>query len=439
MERSMSSRNHRACAIRSVQVCLLLLCSMISLTAGDAAPEEKRPRSAASPVKAAAAGAEELLVMASPQTDADELNESMDAVHGQIVDTIGTGATKVYVVRIEQGKSTEAEQKLARDGNISMVQRNFKLQVQQDAGFFEPALERTPIVNDPFFPSQWHIGAMNAPKAWRVSKGHNVIIGVVDSGVPFQSPELIRKTFKGYDAVRRAEGQLPSGNHGTLVATIAGAVTNNKINGAAVAPEALIYPFKITDQQGFIYESALLRSIALAGERNIRILNVSANAIVPYTLSNRHVHPIFHAYAEEYHNRHNGLLFLSAGNSAARDSSPRSPNIIVVSAINQRYTRAEFSNYGRNIWFTAPGTNIVSTIKSGRTASVSGTSYSTPCVAAVAAITMAANPNLNNRQVEQILIRSARQLSGSNSALFFGYGLPDASRAVQLARGGLFF
>lgn len=392
----------------------------------------KLPTQKRAAVKTPESVTDQLLVMASPKADSDDFNESMEAVHGKVIDTIGEGAMKVYVVQTEKGKGDETEKKLTKDANISMVQKNFKLQLQQAA---------PPPANDPVFPSQWHIGAMRAPAAWAQSRaGQGSVIAVLDSGVPPQGVDLAGKVFAGYDSVRRANGQTPFGTHGALVASVAGAVTNNKINGAAVAPNALIYPFKICDADGFISEAALLHSMVIAGNNKFRIMNISVNGVAPFTLSNKNVHPVFHAYADTYHNKQNGMIFLSAGNGGDQDPSPISPNIMVVSAINQNLTRAGFSDFGPSVWFTAPGVNIVATTTAGRVATVSGTSFAAPCVSAVAAMVLSTNPNMTNRQIEQILIRTARKVGGATGyTQAYGYGLPDATAAVKSARSAIFF
>lgn len=434
-KKAFAARSQRRYAL-AANIALLTVSSFSSVAPVCAEPTLSMPKTLPVAKKASAKAPEsvsdQLLVMASPKADSEEFNDSLEAVHGKIIDTIGEGAMKVYVVQTEKGKCDETEKKLTKDGNISMVQKNFKLQLQQAA---------PPPANDPVFPSQWHIGALRAPQAWAPSRaGQGSVIAVLDSGVPPKGVDLAGKVFLGYDAVKRVNGQSPTGTHGALVASIAGAVTNNKINGAAVAPNALIYPFKICDDNGFISEAALLHSMVIAGNLKFRIMNISVNGVAPFTLSNKNVHPVFHAYADTFHNKQNGMIFLAAGNGGDADPSPSSPDIMVVSAINQNLTRAGFSDYGPSVRFTAPGVNIVATTAAGRVATVSGTSFAAPCVSAVAAMVLSTNPNMTNRQIEQILIRTARKVGGATGyTQAYGYGLPDAQAAVNMARGGIFF
>lgn len=375
---------------------------------------------------------DELLVMASGTSDQQELAESLQAVHGEIVRTIGSGARTVYVVRTEKGAIADTENKLRKDQNIAMVQRNYMVQMQQKSAV---------VPNDPYYSSQWHIGGVNAQAAWSSSTGQGMTVAIIDSGVPVNGVDISGKVrlngvaVNGYDAVKRVASQGPTGDHGAMTATTACAVTNNRTNTAGVAPAAAIYPIKVSDSSGRITESALLEAIDHAGSKGIKILNVSLNSSPPYSLSNRSAHPVFHSYADWYHSQVGGLIFLAAGNDAREDTSPISPNLIVVSAISPAYKMATFSTYGSNVWFTGPGESIVCTSASGRVASVAGTSFSTPCLAGVAALVWAANPQLKNTDVERILVSTCyRASSGAAYTKYFGYGLPNAKAAVGAAR-----
>lgn len=369
---------------------------------------------------------DQLLIMASATADQEEFNESIQSVHGTVVSTIGEGAIKTYVVEVEKGTLVDAERKLSKDNNVGMVQRNYthKLQAGTTAA----------TVNDPFFSNQWNLPAVNVVNAWSMGTGSGAIIGVMDTGVATNANDLSGKCYAGYDAVKRVSGQTPNGDHGSLVASTAGARTNNKVNTAAVAPGAMIYPIRITDEKGKISEAAILEGIYHAGSSNIRILNLSANSAPPYSLSARQYHPAFHAYADWYHNQKNGILIVSSGNDAMADPSPFSPNIMVVSAIGTTYSLAGFSTYGNNVWFTAPGASLFCTNATGRVANVSGTSFSAPTVAAIAAIVHGRNRNLKNVDIERILRATCYKAYGQSYTNYYGFGLPNAEAAVKAAR-----
>lgn len=382
------------------------------------------------PAKPAAAVEDQLLIMASGTSDKEDFNDSLQAVHGTVIKTIGDGAMTLYVVQTEKGKANEVQAKLSKDENIAMVQRNYRVKLQAAT---------QPVVNDPFFPQQWNLGALGAPAAWPTSKGKGSVIAVCDSGVPVNGIDLKGKVHAGYDAVNHKDGQTATGNHGAMVASTAACATDNKTNTAAVAPDATVFPMKICDASGYISEAAIIESIYLAGQRGIRIVNLSVNTDPPYSFSNKQYHPSFHAYADWYHNQKNGMIFLAVGNDAVKDDSPISPNLIVVSSVNSKLTLSGFSNYGNNVWFTAPGEGIYCTNAEGRVVSASGTSLATPGVAAVAAMVLSANPRLTNREIETILIKTSRKPSGGAYTPYYGFGLPNAGAAVYSAQHQAFF
>src|SRR5215210_367220 len=113
----------------------------------------------------------------------------------------------------------------------------------------------TGVVNDPLFARQWALDQVNAPEAWaRGAKGAGAIVAVVDTGVDLQHPDLSSKLVAGHDFVA-SNGDCPPGpqdenGHGTHVAGIAGAVTNNGIGVAGVAPDAQIMPVRVLDAEG---------------------------------------------------------------------------------------------------------------------------------------------------------------------------------------------
>ena len=107
-------------------------------------------------------------------------------------------------------------------------------------------------VNDPLFAKQWALDQINAPEAWaRGARGAGTTIAVVDTGVDLGHPDLNSKLVAGTDIVA-SNGDCPAGpqdenGHGTHVAGIAAAVTDNGIGVAGVAPDASLMPVRVLD------------------------------------------------------------------------------------------------------------------------------------------------------------------------------------------------
>lgn len=382
-----------------------------------------RTAACAPPAKPPSYREDVLLVMPQRGADAKEITEIFKEMHGELLETIGEGELTCYVIKVEKGKMLESEKKLLQDKHFSAVQRDYVFHTNQAA------------VNDPYFSSEWHLSALNVVRGWNYGQGSGAVIGVLDTGTNYSISELSGKVYSGYDAVANRSGQSDVQGHGTMVATTAAALTNNRIGTASPARLSYIYPIRIGDASGSISSSALMKGIQQAGNAGIRIINISANGSPPYSFSNRSLYSALHTYFIWYHDTKNGLIFVSAGNEPVRDPNPMRPYLIVVSAINPSYSLASFSTYGPNLWFTAPGQSIYCTTRDGRVASVAGTSFSCPLVAAVAAMVLGANPSLRNTQVEGILRSTCYKAGTASRTEWYGYGMPNAEAALQMAVG----
>ncbi|HMW90838.1 MAG TPA: S8 family serine peptidase [Candidatus Obscuribacter sp.] len=368
-----------------------------------------------------------LMVMPNKGKDQEAIDSSLQEVHGEVVEKIGEGDMTVLMVKVEQQYFAEAERKLSQDKNFASVQRD--LVYRTDAAVAAP-------VNDPYYASEWHLRALNVVNAWNVSQGGPIVIGVLDSGVNGSISELQGKTYSGYDAVTGLEGQRDVFGHGTMVSTTAAANTNNGVNTAAPARRAYIYPVRTGFSDGSISASAILKGVKRCGDLGIKIINISANGSPPYSFANQSVNSVLHTYFRWFHDTKGGLIFNSAGNDHLRDTNALSSYLIVVSAIDNGGGLASFSTYGRPVWFTAPGTGIYCTSSAGRVGSASGTSFSCPLVASVAALVWGAKPSLTNVQVENILKSTCYKDSSKQVwTESYGYGMPNAEAALKAALG----
>lgn len=366
-----------------------------------------------------------LLISPAPDADQDEVTAALKEVKGKVIRTIGEGALLVLVVQVEKGQLDKTEAKLRKDKHFSEITRDYQFRV--DAVSPQP-------VNDPYFPSQWHLGAMNVVRAWGVTTGGPAVIAVLDTGTNGSVADLSGKTYAGFDAINNTERQSDVQGHGTMVATTAAARTNNGVATAAPARSAYIYPVRVGTASGSISMEAILSGIYKCGNSGIKIINISANGSPPYTFANRG-YTTLHRYFKWFHDTKGGLIFNSAGNDGQRDTNAMVPYLIVVSAIDTSYSLANFSTHGNPIWFTGPGTGIYCTGRDGRVAAVSGTSFSCPLVASIAGLIWGANPGLTNTQVESILKNTCYRAGSSTWTQWYGYGMPNAEAACRRALG----
>jgi subtilisin family serine protease len=397
-----------------------------------------------------------LLIMPDSKADRDEVKEALEEVHGTVVATLGQGNLKMYVVKTEKGKFIETEKKLTKDKkHFSAIGRNYRFAANV-------------VPNDPKFSNSWHLTAMNCPKAWDKGQG-GAKIAILDSGCQASVADLSGKVEKGFDAntpaakalggILMASGSLPGvtdlagaiaaeassgantdqNGHGTWVASAAVAAMNNGAVGAGIAPASKVYPIRIADaaygSQAMTDDLSVACAMFKVFTSGARIVNLSYGGPY-YGFHNPVIHAPLHKLFSEFYYQRQGLIFLSAGNDAIFDATPNCPYINMVSAIDSSGTLANFSNWGNMIDFTAPGKGIVVTDINGVDTSVNGTSFSSPILAGVAALIISRNPALPNFAVEHILKASCiNSAPGWNP--YYGYGMPDAKRAVEMATLGL--
>jgi subtilisin family serine protease len=361
----------------------------------------------------------EILVMAHKGAVADECTSAVREADGTVVKTITNGRMTAYLVRVPEGKMQQTMTKLSKNKeHFDAVQANMRLYKNS---------------NDPLFSQQYQLPQMNVPQAW-LFKGDakGVRIGVIDTGVNGAQADLAGRVDAGANIITGGHGNVDLGSngffHGTFVSTCAAAATNNYTLGASPAYRALIVPADVFNGASFTSDADLLNAVFYMESRGVRLINMSINAPVPFTLANQSAHPVLFAGFVDFYNG-GGLLFNSAGNDGMFDSSARTPYLIVISAIDSTEALASFSTYGNPLWFTAAGVNVVSSDVNSKPLIASGTSFSCPLACSVAAQIWGNRPYLTNSQVLQIMVNTAVQ-PPSYSATKFGYGIPNSGAAV---------
>ncbi len=321
---------------------------------------------------------------------------------------------RVKVIKVPAHALEKVKAALAHNPHINFVENN---------NFIEPML----MPNDPSFTSEWHLTKISAPQAWDISRGSaGVTIAILDSGVDPTHPDLAGKLVGGYNFMANNTDTHDVYGHGTKVAGSAAAIDNNGIGVAGVAWESPIMPLVVADSTGYATWSALASATTWAADRGVRVMNMSfASTSGSSTLQN----------AINYAWNKGALIFASAGNYST--STPYFPasgqNVIAVSATTSTDSLASWSNYGNWVTMSAPGDSILTTTNGGGYGTVSGTSFSSPIAAAVAALVIGTNPSLTNVQVAQILKDNADDLGTASFDPYFGYGRVNAYKSVVAA------
>ncbi len=206
-------------------------------------------------------------------------------------------------------------------------------------------------------------------------------------GFPFDST--------GGDYLDWDNDPLDQQGHGTYIAGIAGAETNNITGVAGTAPNLKMINLRAFDPGGFGEEDDVAAAILYAVEMGVKVINMSfGDYSFSYTLRD----VVQYAYSK------NVVMVASAGNSSSADPHYPSayPEVISVGNSTENDIVASTSNYGSTIDLVAPGSLIMTTARNNNYALISGTSASAPFVSAAAGLVLSLN-NFTNEEVKQIL------------------------------------
>lgn len=318
----------------------------------------------------------------------------------------------------------------------------------------DPFYTYTNVPNDVYYSTQlrdFHL--MSIMNAWeKYTPKRKPIIAVLDSGIELQHPDLKEAIIFPYNVLNPLDLPHDEIGHGTHVAGIVGAITNNKEGIASIVRDAYIMPVKVGDKKG-VYGSNLAKGIYYAVDNGAHIINISiAGPAKSKTVEE----------AVQYAVDRDVLVVASAGNEGNNlEMYPAAlPNVLSVGAINpfNSLIYADFSNFGRSVSLAAPGVDVISSylLNSGSSFTngymkMSGTSMSAPYVASAAGLLKANDPTLNSRQIRLILEQSSDKkdaYSIQNGLLNVGnaldyyetfnriYGNTSIDTSIQIARSG---
>lgn len=322
---------------------------------------------------------------------------------------------------------------------------------------FKPMATFTGPPNDMNFSSQWNLPVENAAGAWAVTTGSNVVVADVDTGVDFtnndlQSPQLvpgIDETGPSPTVINYGSGNTDTDGHGTAVAGAIAAATNNSNQLASLGFNTRVLPVKVdfTNMQVNSQIAAGINAVASnVATNHVKILNLSLGGPCPDA-------GIQSAIGNA---RNAGILVVAAaGNEALSqgfDPTPVDlafndapsfpaayPGVIAVGATGRDGFRAAYSDTGSYVTMVAPGgsgdgsaSDDIPVLATGSSTPVAeaGTSFSSPQVAAAAALIWSVTPNLQARQVSELLSGTATDTGVTGPDTEYGNGMLNAGVAV---------
>ena len=215
--------------------------------------------------------------------------------------------------------------------------------------------------DDPLFKYQWQLRDIQAPTAWRVSRGAGATVAILDTGVAYENrgvyrraPDLAGTRFvRGWDFVDgdahpNDEPPPDRQSHGTHIAGVVAQTTGNGVGAAGAAPEAAIMPIRVLKPDTTGSPRDIAKGLRFAADHGADIANLSIAGP-----SGARVLEDAIAYAAS-----KGVTIVaSAGNDGRSSVSfPGAyPKVISVGAVSRDGTRAGYSNYGKALDLVAPG------------------------------------------------------------------------------------
>jgi thermitase len=357
------------------------------------------------------------------------------------------------VVRLRETASTEARQQAARalGGRIGGVVSDDTFVVELDRPHAKRAAPPAGVLwaapdavyeaarrpNDECYAScsglaggQTELAGVGAERAWSLTTGSSrVVVAVLDTPADVAHPDLAGKVRRGpsfTDASRERGGCDPRKQaHGTAVAGIVGAHTDNRAGVASLGWATSVTSVGVLDCNGTGLASEIAAGIRWAADNGARVINLSLVG---------NPHPALEE-AIGHATRAGALVVAAAGNEGGTE--PRYPAaypaVVGVGATdNAGRTISAFSNRGSWVDLAAPGEGIFTTSIGGY-ASFDGTSFSSPLVAAAAALVLGHRPHLDGAAVVRRLAWSAAPLPGAGGAV--RWGRLDAGSALAEPRG----
>lgn len=316
--------------------------------------------------------------------------------------------------------------------NVLYAEPNYRLSVGQ-------------MPNDPQFNQMWGLhntgqsggvpdADIDAPEAWDLTTGStSTVVAVIDTGIDYLHPDLAANMWRnpgevagnnrdddnngfiddvfGADTVNNDGNPLDDNDHGTHVAGIIGAASNNGVGVTGIAWNVRLMAVKSFDATGSGSVADAVEAINYAVSKGAVVANASWGGNEPFSQA------LYDAIQKA---REAGQVFVAgAGNGnfigigQDNDADPFYPasfdldNIVAVAATDRNDGRAFFSNYGAtSVDLGAPGVDIRSTIRSNGYETLSGTSMATPHVTGVIALVRSQHPDWTYQQVISKVLNS---------------------------------
>lgn len=353
--------------------------------------------------------------------------------------------------------------------------------------------------NDPYYLNSWAMQHTGASSAWNFTTGTSVTVAVIDTGVALQHEDLASQwiinageqgmtqstdrcwtgtaqdkasnncdddnngyidDWRGWNFVSKnntpqagttSTNGINAISHGTSVAGLIAAATNNNKGVASYNWNAKVMPLQALNDNGEGITSSIIAAIYYAVDNGAQVINMSLGgpdqdpALQP---------AIDYAYTKGV------VVVAAAGNcGTAGDAgcgglpAPQmmypalSNHVIAVGATDGNDARASFSSYGPGLDVVAPGSGtIISPLIDTRTTpynytsaysgTLYGTSFAAPIVSGIVSLIKSIRPAASVDDITALVDGGATKVAAMNNQVYaneYGHGLISAATASTVA------
>ncbi len=415
---------------------ILALLLILSGSAGLASAQDNGPQLPGQELPAHEFAPGEVLVQFEQGFASAQAEGLMQQLGASFVETIY--GSDIQVWRVPEGQEKAAAERLNGEAGVAFAEPNYVASILVDP-------------DDPNLWKQWGHTKINSLSAWDISTGAtNLVIAVIDTGIDETHPDLASKIVPGYDFYDDDSTPHDTNGHGTHVAGIAAAITNNTIGVAGMNWGARIMPIRVLGTNGNGYNADILAGINWAYQHGADVLNLS--------LGGTTYDPLMQLAVTAAHDA-GALVVAAMGNNRTNGNPIMYPaaysNVFAVAATAPDDTYSYFSQSGAHCDIAAPGGEMMSLGDPDGIYStmptytvyfnteygylknydyLHGTSQATPYVSGLAALIWSVAPTLSPDDVQGIIEDTAVDLGDPGWDVNYGHGRINALAALQSAQ-----
>jgi hypothetical protein len=290
--------------------------------------------------------------------------------------------------------------RMMRDSRVESVQRMHTFQTQSRTGEY----------NDPYFRLQKGVETMRIPQAHQWSRGRGVSVAIIDTGVDSSHPELAGRVRTSRNFVDDDTQRFRADRHGTAVAGVIAALTDNRTGIVGVAPASQLLALKAcwyeaVETPAVCSTLTLAEAIAYAIQQRVHVINLSLGGPGD---------PLLTRLLSEAMKR--GIIVIGASGSAVRASQGfplNVPGVIAVADADEPGAKPGASDGVASgdptaaTLLAAPGHEVLTLVPGQRYDYVSGSSISAALVSGVVALLLEGR-RLSSTAILDLLDRTAR-------------------------------